>query len=309
MNLAGHDRKLGKLICGIIKRHAADVLVDPYANAFNRSARAGAEPPAFPAGAATHGAHRGFGPLAQHDAEFQGDRRTPPMQPHVYEVRARARVHNARSLSDHAGGTRVRAQGKYELDSLASVLRLASYYYDATDDLGCFDSTWINAVELIADTIDVQTKARDARRQGGRQASEVALPSSQGTDEEGSTPPYSFFRSGNGYLGNNGRGPRAGSCGVCPTSPLFNSHDVARGNRPQQERIPSIGRPGRPSVPGPQPGGADCAEIVMCVCVRADPGQHDGRSRATTGRTHCRRHGGRRSGSQARLRRGAGLQG
>lgn len=88
-----------------------------------------------------------------HDAEFQRDVRTPPMQPHVYE-------------------------GKYELDSLASVLRLVSFAHSllfsfrvlsslltlglqsnkfaaAGGKMECFDPVWAHSIKLIMDVIEV----------------------------------------------------------------------------------------------------------------------------------------------------------
>ena len=52
------DTKLQRMICGVINRQAADVALDPFANAFNPGDEGGPN---------------------------QGDTRTPPMTPHVFE--------------------------------------------------------------------------------------------------------------------------------------------------------------------------------------------------------------------------------
>jgi len=61
----------------------------------------------------------------------QNDIRKPPMTKQVFE-------------------------GKYELDSLAAVLKLAYYYYEATGDISPFDSDWLNAIDLVMSTIEYQ---------------------------------------------------------------------------------------------------------------------------------------------------------
>jgi meiotically up-regulated gene 157 (Mug157) protein len=63
-------------------------------------------------------------------AGHQDDIRRPPMTPLVFE-------------------------GKYELDSLAAVLKLAAAYYNATGDKNCFltDSTWVESMTLLVSTI------------------------------------------------------------------------------------------------------------------------------------------------------------
>ena len=52
---------------------------------------------------------------------------------------------------------------KYELDSLAAVLKLAAAYYKETKDNDCFlqedrGSSWLDAMQLIVDTIVEQQK-------------------------------------------------------------------------------------------------------------------------------------------------------
>jgi meiotically up-regulated gene 157 (Mug157) protein len=74
----------------------------------------------------------------------QQDYRNPPMTPEVFE-------------------------GKYELDSLAAVLKLSFEYYNATGDLSPFDSNWLAAFDTILATIEYQQ---------------------QGTMEEGPNPEY-----------------------------------------------------------------------------------------------------------------------
>lgn len=45
---------------------------------------------------------------------------------------------------------------KWELDSLANPLRLAYLYYNVTGDIAPFDATWLSAVTLAIDTMDIQ---------------------------------------------------------------------------------------------------------------------------------------------------------
>jgi meiotically up-regulated gene 157 (Mug157) protein len=63
-------------------------------------------------------------------AGHQSDDRFPPMTPQVFE-------------------------GKYELDSLAAVLKLASSYYNTTGDKNCFltSAVWLAAMTTLVDTI------------------------------------------------------------------------------------------------------------------------------------------------------------
>ena len=77
---------------------------------------------------------------------------------------------------------------KYELDSLCSVLRLATGYYFETADASCFDAAWLSAVEMILQTI--------RREQAG-------------SDEQGENPTYRFQRNtpfAGDTLNNQGRG-------------------------------------------------------------------------------------------------------
>jgi meiotically up-regulated gene 157 (Mug157) protein len=94
------DSGLQSLVEGLIHRHAASLLVDPFANAFNFNAS-------------------GEG--------WQTDTRTPPMKPELFE-------------------------GKYEIDSLASFLKLSYWDYryggeDALFRFANYDESWINAIE------------------------------------------------------------------------------------------------------------------------------------------------------------------
>lgn len=103
MRLAPEDPLLQELICGLINRHASDVLHDPFANAFN-----------FNASGAGH----------------QDDYRKPAMTPEVFE-------------------------GKYELDSLAAVLKLAAAYWNVTKDKTCFLTSpkWLESMTKLVQTI------------------------------------------------------------------------------------------------------------------------------------------------------------
>ena len=42
---------------------------------------------------------------------------------------------------------------KYELDSLASVIRLSVGFYEATGDVSVFDERWLQGIDLILNTI------------------------------------------------------------------------------------------------------------------------------------------------------------
>lgn len=101
------DAALASLVCGLIHRHANDILHDSFANSFNKD---------------------------DDRAGHQDDNRKPAMTPHVFE-------------------------GKYEVDSLAFALRLATTYYEVTQDSSCFlspsspfTSTWLSSVQRIVDT-------------------------------------------------------------------------------------------------------------------------------------------------------------
>jgi meiotically up-regulated gene 157 (Mug157) protein len=71
---------------------------------------------------------------------WQGDNRVPPMTRRLHE-------------------------GKYELDSLAAVLKHFNSYYEWTGDSTCFRPDWIDAIKLILDTItDQQISTRHHNR-------------------------------------------------------------------------------------------------------------------------------------------------
>ena len=52
--------------------------------------------------------------------------------------------------------TREVFEGKYELDSLAAVLKLSNNYYQWTNDTACLRPDWIDAMTLVIDTVTVQ---------------------------------------------------------------------------------------------------------------------------------------------------------
>jgi len=139
------DENIKLLIQGLINRHIDSVLHDPYANAYNENEEGG---------------------------PWQGDRRTPPMTPRVFE-------------------------GKYELDSLAAILKLANQYYKYSNgDHTCFTDKWLSGVEFIIATIRVQQK---------------------GADEEYSNPAYKFNRNtevATDTLMMQGRGVPSKRCGL-----------------------------------------------------------------------------------------------
>ena len=55
--------------------------------------------------------------------------------------------------------TREVFEGKYELDSLAAVLKLSNNYYQWTNDTACLRPDWIDAMSLVIDTITVQQQS------------------------------------------------------------------------------------------------------------------------------------------------------
>ena len=71
--------------------------------------------------------------------------------------------------------TRRLHEGKYELDSLAAVLKHFNNYYEYTGDSACFRPDWIDAMVLILDTItdqQISTRTRSALTP----ASDLAYP-------------------------------------------------------------------------------------------------------------------------------------
>ena len=97
---AAHDDKIRALVRGLVRRQAACVLLDPYANAFYRT--------------------------AEKISEWKSDH--TEMKPGVHER-------------------------KYELDSLAAVLRLAVGYYEATKDASIFDAHFLASLRCVLQTI------------------------------------------------------------------------------------------------------------------------------------------------------------
>lgn len=106
---------VGLLIKGLIKRHVDSVLMDPYANSFSFSS----EDIACDIGAWTL------------DNTTKRDPKTG------------LRV-DAMTIGVH--------QRKWEMDSLASVLKVGRLYYDATNDSEPFDTKWVDAVKVIIST-------------------------------------------------------------------------------------------------------------------------------------------------------------
>eukprot|EP00743_Colponemidia_sp_Colp-15_P006517 GILK01007019.1.p1 GENE.GILK01007019.1~~GILK01007019.1.p1 ORF type:complete len:482 (-),score=59.72 GILK01007019.1:101-1546(-) len=103
--------------------------------------------------------------------EHQGDARTPPMSKHVFE-------------------------GKYELDSLAAVLKLSAEFGEHSEDIACFAPHWLPAIRRIVATIRAQQT---------------------GTEEEESHPQYLFAREtdvATDTLMLQSRGPPAARCGL-----------------------------------------------------------------------------------------------
>jgi meiotically up-regulated gene 157 (Mug157) protein len=89
--------------------------------------------------------------------------------------------------------------GKYELDSLAAVLKASFAYFNSTQDASLLaDSEWLSAMELILDTITVQQ---------------------QSTAEDGAHPAYAFGRPGEVYPNPSAPAARCGlsKCGFRPS--------------------------------------------------------------------------------------------
>ena len=104
----------------------------------------------------------------------QDDPRKPPMTKPVYE-------------------------GKYELDSLAAVLKSSWNYFNNTGDMSLLqEDDWLSAMERIMDTITVQQ---------------------QSTAEDGSNPAYTFGRRGSEYPNPKAPANRCGlsKCGFRPS--------------------------------------------------------------------------------------------
>lgn len=169
MSFASGDAELRQMICGLVRRQAELVLIDPYSNAFNFNA--------------------------------SGDG-------------------NQDDVSLRAGGKRVQwlergnlFEQKYELDSLAAVLKLSRSYFEATGDGRCFlddgfRDRWLSSLAIIMETIRTQQRST---------AEEAANPADQASF---SSPAYTFQRKtvqATDTQMQNGHGVPAQRCGMSKT--------------------------------------------------------------------------------------------
>jgi len=106
---------IGLFLRGLIRRHVDSVLLDPYANSFSLDA----------------------------ENQFCNIDRWKDDVTTKIDPKTGARVH---------GGSVGVFQRKWEMDSLASVLRLGRTYWEATSDPRPFDARWQDAVRAIHDT-------------------------------------------------------------------------------------------------------------------------------------------------------------
>ena len=125
------DPGLKELMCGLVNRQVRNVLYDPYANAFNPNNEG--THLAWPyctslSPALTCQVDPSTTAFTLAGGPWQEDSREPPMTDHLHE-------------------------GKYELDSLAAVLKLSNNYYDYVGDMSCLRPDWIDAMNLIIDTV------------------------------------------------------------------------------------------------------------------------------------------------------------
>ena len=112
--------------------------------------------------------------IAPNGNGHQDDQRTPPMTKGVYE-------------------------GKYELDSLAAVLKSSWNYFNNTGDASLLlEEDWLSGIEKLLDTITVQQ---------------------QSTEEDGPRPAYAFKRGGSVYPNPKAPAKRTGlsKCGFRPS--------------------------------------------------------------------------------------------
>jgi hypothetical protein len=130
----GNDTTLTDFFRGLIARQAHNTLLDPYANAFQRSP----DQTESNDDDTKRVGHSTAGYLAAVEAgrSYTGDE-IDAMIPGIYER-------------------------KYELDSLANVLDLAAKYYDASGgDLVPFDGKWLQAVDMIMRVMTEQQKSSE----------------------------------------------------------------------------------------------------------------------------------------------------
>lgn len=115
---------IGRFIRGILRRYVDSVLLDPYANSFDYT---------------------------------DGDRRCNP----------NAWLKDNTTMINPVTGKRVNAmrpgihQRKWEMDSLAAVLKVGRLYFNVTQDARPFDARWRQAVALILHTFRAQQTSLD----------------------------------------------------------------------------------------------------------------------------------------------------
>lgn len=102
-------------------------------------------------------------------AGHQDDQRFPPMTKEVFE-------------------------GKYELDSLAAVMKLASAYYNATGDAACFltDAAWSNAMQRLLQTIQSMQAATSDPSASPYRFQRVSSTPTETQELDGMGPPTAY---------------------------------------------------------------------------------------------------------------------